>query len=241
MSITMGYKMTHDSGFAPNPFHGVLTLATCKPKVRACRRVGEWVAGFASKDLVDRAARRGVSIPRDGLVYLMQVREVLPLHAYFEDSRFAVKQPPRESSNTIALCGDNIYYYDHRGQYEQLENRHHTRADVSRDTSGVNALIAERFYYFGRKCFVPHDGWATTIGAPLSTGRTFYCPDGFAEKMLSYFDAKGIAQGLHALPSLMDESTTVNPDHFCAVACHETGGTPTVRLVGPNRSGSCGG
>nr|WP_269667332.1 hypothetical protein [Polaromonas naphthalenivorans] len=26
--------MTHDSGFAPNPFHGTLTLATCKPGIR---------------------------------------------------------------------------------------------------------------------------------------------------------------------------------------------------------------
>ena len=24
------YKMTHDTGFAPNPFWGYLTLATCK-------------------------------------------------------------------------------------------------------------------------------------------------------------------------------------------------------------------
>ncbi|WP_198140678.1 Nmad2 family putative nucleotide modification protein [Polaromonas naphthalenivorans] len=28
------YLMTHDSGFAPNPFHGTLTLATCKPGIR---------------------------------------------------------------------------------------------------------------------------------------------------------------------------------------------------------------
>ena len=48
MSVTMGYKMTHDTGFAPNPFHGVLTLATCKPKIRACRKADDWVAGFAT-------------------------------------------------------------------------------------------------------------------------------------------------------------------------------------------------
>ena len=28
------YVITHDSGFAPNPFGGFLTLATCKPKIR---------------------------------------------------------------------------------------------------------------------------------------------------------------------------------------------------------------
>lgn len=34
------YKMTHDTGFAPNPFWGYLTLATCKPKIREKKRRG---------------------------------------------------------------------------------------------------------------------------------------------------------------------------------------------------------
>lgn len=73
MSVTTGYKMTDDSRFAPNPFHRVRTLATCKPAIRRCRHVGEWVAGFASKKLVDSARRLDVTIPRDGLVYLMRL------------------------------------------------------------------------------------------------------------------------------------------------------------------------
>ena len=28
------YVFDHDYGFAPNPFHGVCTLATCKPSIR---------------------------------------------------------------------------------------------------------------------------------------------------------------------------------------------------------------
>ncbi|XUW93630.1 hypothetical protein OH764_36395 (plasmid) [Burkholderia sp. M6-3] len=204
MSVTMGYKMTHDSGFAPNPFHGVLTLATCKPRIRACREAGDWVAGFVSQSLVDSAARRGVTIPRDWLVYLMQIGEVLPLHDYFDDKRFVRKQPPRESNDAIALCGDNIYYLDHRGHYEQLENRRHTRAEAHHDTAGVNALVAGRFYYFGRQCFVPDGGWAAMTRAALSRGRTFYCPDGFAEKILRYLNARGIDEGVHGLPSMME-------------------------------------
>lgn len=211
MSITIGYKMTHDSGFAPNPFHGVLTLATCKPKIRASRKVGEWVTGFASAALVNRAARKGVQIPRDGLVYLMQIGEVIPLDAYFEDTRFAIKRPPSESLDPVALCGDNIYYRDHRGEYEQLQNRHHTWADAFHDTAGVNALVSTRFYYFGSDCFVPDGGWVGLTGAPLSTGRTFFCPDGFAERLLRYFDKKRIAEGMHARPSLMDKDMSVNP------------------------------
>ncbi|MBS0467857.1 MAG: hypothetical protein JSS31_02490 [Proteobacteria bacterium] len=238
MSVTMGYKMTHDSGFAPNPFHGVLTLATCKPKIRSCRRPGDWVAGFASQELVDRAARRGVKIQRDGLVYLMQIREVLPLHSYFEDCRFAAKQPPRESSDPVALCGDNIYYLDHRGQYEQLENRNHSRDATPHDTAGVNALVAGRFYYFGRKCFVPDGGWPALLGASLSIGRTFYCPDGFAEKLLRHLDAKGLAEGVHALPALMDEGAPSHPKQSCVPSAKNPSPVRPGTLI---RSASCGG
>ncbi|AQH05367.1 hypothetical protein A9R05_40825 (plasmid) [Burkholderia sp. KK1] len=242
MSVTMGYKMTHDTGFAPNPFHGVLTLATCKPKIRACRNSGDWVAGFASQQLVTSAARRGVTIPRDGLVHLMQIQEILPLEAYFDDSRFAVKQPPRESSDAVSLCGDNIYYRNHLGQYEQLENRYHTQRDIRRDLSGVNALVAGRFYYFGRNCFVPDEGWAALTGSPLSTGRLFRCPDGFAEKILRYFDAKGITEGMHALPSLMDDGPPVYPKNRFAFPPQEQGGfAPPMRPGGRRKSSSCGG
>ncbi len=240
MSVTMGYKMTHDSGFAPNPFHGVLTLATCKPKVRAGRRAGDWVAGFASKALVNNAARRGLKIQRDGLVYLMQIREVLPLHAYFEDRRFAAKQPPRESSDPVALCGDNIYYRDDRGQYEQLENRNHPRTDMPHDTAGVNALVAGRFYYFGRKCFVPDGGWAATMGTPLSTGRTFRCPEDFAENLLRYFAEKRIAEGMHAAPALMDEGTPPHLPQPFDLSVRQSSSATSMKASGFTRSDSYG-
>ena len=42
------YVVRYDSGFAPNPFHGFCTLATCKPGIRAHANVGDWVVGTAS-------------------------------------------------------------------------------------------------------------------------------------------------------------------------------------------------
>jgi len=61
----VSYKMTHDSGFAPNPFHGYRTLATCKPGIRRSgnRRVGDLVAGFTSGALC------GDAVGRERLVY----------------------------------------------------------------------------------------------------------------------------------------------------------------------------
>ena len=45
------YKLTNDGGFAPNPFWGALTLATCKPQIRLSKRIGDWIAGFSSGTL----------------------------------------------------------------------------------------------------------------------------------------------------------------------------------------------
>lgn len=35
------YAITRDLGFAPNPFHGFCTLATCKPGIRKTAKVGD--------------------------------------------------------------------------------------------------------------------------------------------------------------------------------------------------------
>ena len=56
------YKMTHDSGFAPNPFGRTLTLATCKPQIRLHKSVDDWIAGFTSRTL----AGHGIPVSRIG-------------------------------------------------------------------------------------------------------------------------------------------------------------------------------
>lgn len=202
MSGHIGYKLTHDSGFAPNPFHGYLTLATCKPAVRRARLVGEWVAGFASKELVERSRRNGIDVPFQGLVYLARVAEVLPLHAYFEDPRFQAKQPKSGRGTLIDRCGDNIYYRGPQGHgYFQLQNEHHHSGETDHDTGGRNALIASDFYYFGRNALIPEGGWRLLLGHDLSPGRTFGCQPSFVEKVLKHLAALGIQPGIHGMPS----------------------------------------
>lgn len=198
----MGYKITHDSGFAPNPFHGHLTLATCKPMIRRCRRKDDWVAGFTSDELVGNAARNGVSLKPGSLVYLMQITEnPILLENYFEELRFAVKKPDLRSSRLDVRCGDNIYYRLNGG-FGQLENEEHGQSDEPHDLSGVNALVSTRFYYFGRNAFMPQEGWNAFLGTPLSTGRTFYCPESLVPRLLAHFEREGISEGLHGAPSL---------------------------------------
>src|SRR3989304_5404176 len=89
------YKQTHDTGFAPNPFHGACTLATCKPRIRELKQVGDWIAGFTSKRL------NGDQVGCERLIYLMQVAEKLPFEAYHTDPRFAAKIPVLESERCV--------------------------------------------------------------------------------------------------------------------------------------------
>lgn len=55
------YIITHDSGFSPNLFHGVLTLACCKPMIRRSAEVGEVVVGLSI-----RAGRQPIPRGRTG-------------------------------------------------------------------------------------------------------------------------------------------------------------------------------
>lgn len=52
------YKMTNDSGFAPNPFWGILTPVTRKASTRRSKKVGDWIAGFTSGAQFDYGVHR---------------------------------------------------------------------------------------------------------------------------------------------------------------------------------------
>lgn len=159
------YKMTHDSGFAPNPYGFSLTLATCKPAIRRCKKVGDWIAGFTSITL------NGDAIGEEKLVYLMHVVEKLTLAEYFDDSRFQDKIPNFAARGPIAKTGDNIYRpngpnANEWSHFEQLPNPNHwnlhknepNHFDWKRDVSGKHVLIAGEFYYFGRDAIsIPGD------------------------------------------------------------------------------------
>ena len=151
------YKMTHDSGFAPNPFWGYLTLATCKPKMRAHKHPGDWIAGFTSKTLC------GDWVGDERLVFLMKVEEKVALADYFEDPRFESRIPRQSPAANVYRCGDNIYRplvpnARDAGDFEQVPNSHHGPEEKDYDLSGRHALIARRFAYFGAEALrVPRD------------------------------------------------------------------------------------
>ena len=143
------YKMGHDYGFAPNPFHGTLTLANCKPKIRLGASVGDWVIGTGSKHM-------GLY---DHLIHLMQVSEKLTFQQYWEDPRFEIKKPVYNGS-LVRLYGDNIYYPvpgEAYGQLKSFHSHHDGRLHedhLKRDTKGKYVLISNHFWYFGNKNFL---------------------------------------------------------------------------------------
>jgi hypothetical protein len=138
------YKLAVDSGFAPNPFHGWCTLATCKPQIRLRKREGDWIAGFTSKQL------NADPVGHERLIYLMRVDEKIGLEDYFRDPRFAAKKPRMDSAACIDLVGDNIYDRV-GGRWVQLPNRSHGGRDIKKDTDGRCVLISRTFSYFGSR------------------------------------------------------------------------------------------
>ncbi|TBD04820.1 hypothetical protein ELH21_10690 [Rhizobium leguminosarum] len=139
------YVVARDFGFAPNPFHGVCSLATCKPVVRRMAKVDDWVFGMGGTKLgaVGRC------------IFAMQVTETLSFDEYWAAPRFKDKKPVRNGSRTMML-GDNIYHQS-EAAWHQLDS-HHSRPDgspdlhnVKTDTGTDRVLISERFFYFGKE------------------------------------------------------------------------------------------
>jgi hypothetical protein len=139
------YKMSRDYGFAPNPFHGFCTLATCKPKIRSGAALGDIVVACGCRE-------NGLS---GRIICILRVTEKYSFQDYWDDPRFAKKQPFFKGSQSRAY-GDNIYHRDESGDWIQ-ELSHHSFPDgsvnennLSRDTGSDNVLLSDDFTYFGR-------------------------------------------------------------------------------------------
>lgn len=144
MEKCYSYVVARDYGFAPNPFHGVLTLADCKQQIRKVAKVGDWVIGHSSKKLGQK------------LIYMMKVTEVLTFDQYWYDPRYLIKRPCMNGS-LVTMYGDNIYHHDEIGEWKQ-EDSHHSlehgitnQLNLKRDTGTTDrVLISAEFIYLGK-------------------------------------------------------------------------------------------
>lgn len=142
------YKMAHDNRFAPNPLFGVLTLATCKPKMRLNTEVGNWIAGWTSKHIAHTPTKTG----EERLIYLAKVTKKLTFEEYWE--QYPQKRPIyTDDTSVLERYGDNIYQPTGDGTFIQIKNVHHSENKMMKDLGGKFVLVCEEFYYFS--CLSP--------------------------------------------------------------------------------------
>lgn len=169
------YVVTHDSGYAPNPFHRWCTLACCKPVIRSSAEKGDWVVGITSKT-------RGHL-----LVYAMRVDEVLEIAEYWKDRRFLKKRPRWLPDWELSRdsVGDNCYEPVGRGRFLQHPCRHSRKNGRTNgrardhDVGGKYVLVSKHFSYFG------DDARPLPAGLPIpGRGHRVVVVDGPAERRL---------------------------------------------------------
>lgn len=145
------YKMMRATGFAPNPYFGVLTLATCKSGLRRAAQPGDWIAGWTAKGLKDFPTDAG----KERLVYLARVTKKLTFPEYWE--QYPQKRPVLENQADEAYHGDNIYepvsgctpnpqQPDTFKLHPCSQDKDHVKK--TKDLKGIYVLICEEFYYF---------------------------------------------------------------------------------------------
>lgn len=146
MSRVYLYVVDRDFGFAPNPFHGYCTLATCKPGIRARAQHGDWVIGVGGARL--KATGR--------CIFAMRVTDSFSFDEYWSRPSHLDKRPVRNGSSRM-IVGDNIYHYDEPSNRWLQADSHHSNADgtqnihnVRNDTKAVRVLLSTHFFYFGR-------------------------------------------------------------------------------------------
>lgn len=142
------YAITRDFGFAPNPFHGFCTLATCKPDIRKSAKVNDWIMGIGGSTRALRSVKRKC-------ILLMRVSEKVSFQEYWDNERFSLKKPVRNGSR-VQMLGDNIYHKDENSGWIQ-EDSHHSNPDGTPNSVNLNrdigktdqVLVSNYFLYFG--------------------------------------------------------------------------------------------
>lgn len=137
------YVVDRDFGFAPNPFHGLCTLATCKPAIRRVAKESDWIIGMGGGRL--KATGR--------CIFAMKVSRSITFNEYWTNSKYQDKRPVRNGSLKM-IVGDNIYHQSN-GEWQQLDS-HHSHPDgspnihnVTNDTKSDAVLVSDHFFYFG--------------------------------------------------------------------------------------------
>ncbi|MDP1665354.1 MAG: hypothetical protein Q8L79_09525 [Methylobacter sp.] len=144
------YKVAHDGGSAPNPFHGLCTLAICKPAIRRVAKKGDVIVGLGcGKEDESR------------IIYCMVVDEVVSWAGYIEGCKLGKlagtnlnnhqnlkgKIPENENDQGDCIWTDPIDFSDSLVSWSGHEGEYDFNRDIK---NGENVLIGETYWYFGK-------------------------------------------------------------------------------------------
>lgn len=121
MSRILRYILVSDTGIAPCIEGGRLSLATCKPRIRAAARVGDWVIGFRP-----RPAPRGV------VVWAGRVALTMTVGDYEREFSCARKTGGR---------ADAVYRAIPAGGFKRLRPNYHDNEDEIRKDLSAPVLV----------------------------------------------------------------------------------------------------
>ncbi len=183
------YVVARDYGFAPNPFFGASTLATCKPIIRRVASVGDWVIGTGSSE----RNKQGF------FVYAMRITETMTFNEYWEDERFRRKRPNLRGSTKQAF-GDNIYFKDDSGHWHQQDSHHSykggrpNRYNIHNDTQTDRILLSTDFAYWGGSGPEVPPKFRNYDGFDICAGRNYKSqfPEGLVNEFIAWFRSLGV-------------------------------------------------
>ena len=119
------YVVTHDGGTAPCVDNNLLSLCICKPVIRRGAVIGDWIIGFARKEVGENL-----------IVYIAEVTEKILMEEYFID--------PEVRQDKIYNFVDNEFIH-YGGPI------HNSPKNWKTDISGIHCLISKNFWYFGEE------------------------------------------------------------------------------------------
>lgn len=152
------YIGTYDFGFAPN-IYGFslehvslpwLTLAACKPTIRAGAKPGDWVVCLTPKHYWEG--------DRIKMIFAMRISQAMSFKEYWKEPSFMDKRPDFSTDDRRKWVGDNFYEPVGNEKYFQYLSVHSNSDGTenlfkkARDLRGRKVLVSkpDSFFYYGK-------------------------------------------------------------------------------------------
>lgn len=160
MSSIYIYPLSYDTGFAPNPYGGILTFGCCMSNIRRLIKEGDILIGVGSKRLDDILNENNIKLRKtDGkILYIAFITKKM---THIEYSKFVTKNISRDMNIKVPSfkhkSGDSIYNFTEEGKIGLLPNLHLKKSwndeeklmSTVKDDISEDVLLSTHYVYFG--------------------------------------------------------------------------------------------